>query len=109
MHFGKQFSVHAQQSFDHRLHAAVLIGGALTAALFALPPHAYGSTAVGPAATGTSILQRAQSGARSSAVSAPLAVPTLDNEQWNFLTLINNYRAQNGVGALQVSIALSNS
>lgn len=35
--------------------------------------------------------------------------PTLDSEEWNFLTLINNYRAQNGAGPLQVSIALENS
>src|SRR5579883_1453047 len=35
--------------------------------------------------------------------------PTLDSEEWNFLTLINNYRAQNGVGALQVSVHLEES
>lgn len=35
--------------------------------------------------------------------------PTLDSEESNFLTLINNYRAQNGAGPLQVSIALENS
>ena len=43
---------------------------------------------------------------------APAAVaanPTLDSEQTAFLTLINNYRAQNGAGALQVSVALQNS
>ena len=34
---------------------------------------------------------------------------TLDSEQSAFLTLINNYRAQNGAGALQVSAALQNS
>jgi uncharacterized protein YkwD len=34
---------------------------------------------------------------------------TLDAEQSAFLTLINNYRAQNGVGPLQVSVALQNS
>src|SRR5438270_11519927 len=34
---------------------------------------------------------------------------TLDSEQWAFLTLINSYRAQNGVGPLQVSVALQNS
>jgi Domain of unknown function (DUF4082)/Cysteine-rich secretory protein family len=32
----------------------------------------------------------------------------LDAEQSTFLTLINNYRAQNGAGPLQVSIALQN-
>src|SRR6185436_11584482 len=37
------------------------------------------------------------------------APPTLDAEQSSFLTLINNYRAQNGAGPLQVSIALQNS
>lgn len=35
--------------------------------------------------------------------------PTLDSEEWAFVTLINNFRAQNGVGPLQVSVALSNS
>src|SRR3954465_11290999 len=43
---------------------------------------------------------------------APAALaqsPTLDSEQTAFLTLINNYRAQNGAGALQVSVALQNS
>lgn len=35
--------------------------------------------------------------------------PTLDSEQSNFLTLINNYRSQNGLGPLQVSVALQNS
>jgi len=35
--------------------------------------------------------------------------PTLDSEDWAFVTLINNFRAQNGVGPLQVSVALSNS
>ncbi len=34
---------------------------------------------------------------------------TLDSEQSAFLTLINNYRAQNGVGPLQVSVALQQS
>ena len=34
---------------------------------------------------------------------------TLDSEQAAFLTLINNYRQQNGVGPLQVSITLQNS
>lgn len=32
--------------------------------------------------------------------------PALDSEEWAFLTLINNYRAQNGLGGLQVSAAL---
>jgi uncharacterized protein YkwD len=36
------------------------------------------------------------------------AQPTLDAEQTAFLTLINNYRAANGAGPLQVSIALQN-
>ena len=35
--------------------------------------------------------------------------PTLDSEEWAFVTLINNFRAQNGAGPLQVSVALSNS
>jgi uncharacterized protein YkwD len=34
---------------------------------------------------------------------------TPDSEAWAFLTLINNYRVQNGVGTLQVSAALQNS
>jgi uncharacterized protein YkwD len=34
---------------------------------------------------------------------------TLDSEESAFLTLINNYRAQNGVGPLQISAALENS
>jgi len=37
------------------------------------------------------------------------SIPTLDSEQLAFLTLINTYRAQNGAGPLQVSIALENS
>src|SRR5260370_28182568 len=37
------------------------------------------------------------------------SIPTLDSQQLAFLTLINNYRAQNGAGPLQVSIALENS
>jgi len=36
----------------------------------------------------------------------PADIPTLDAEQWAFLTLINNYRAQNGAGPLQVSVKL---
>jgi uncharacterized protein YkwD/chitodextrinase len=35
--------------------------------------------------------------------------PTLDSEEWAFLSLLNAYRAQNGAGALQVSVALQNS
>src|SRR3954464_4489892 len=35
--------------------------------------------------------------------------PTLDAEQSAFVTLINNFRAQNGLGALQVSLALQQS
>ena len=35
--------------------------------------------------------------------------PTLDSEQLAFFTLINNYRAENGTGALQVSLALQKS
>jgi uncharacterized protein YkwD/chitodextrinase len=35
--------------------------------------------------------------------------PALDSEEVAFLTLINNYRAQNGVGPLKVSAALRNS
>ncbi len=37
----------------------------------------------------------------------PPGTPTLDSEDWAFLTLINNYRAQNGVGPLQVSVELA--
>ena len=37
------------------------------------------------------------------------AVPALDSEESAFLTLINNYRAQNGAGPLQVSVALRQS
>jgi uncharacterized protein YkwD len=42
-------------------------------------------------------------------LAAPMLAQTLDTEQAAFLTLINNYRAQNGVGPLQVSVALQNS
>jgi uncharacterized protein YkwD/chitodextrinase len=35
--------------------------------------------------------------------------PVMDSEEWAFLTLINNYRAQNGAGPLAVSVALENS
>lgn len=37
------------------------------------------------------------------------STPTLDSDEAAFLTLINNFRAQNGAGALQVSAALQNS
>src|SRR4051795_7719401 len=37
------------------------------------------------------------------------AQTTLDAEQSAFLTLINNFRAQNGAGPLQVSLALQQS
>src|SRR5437764_920605 len=40
---------------------------------------------------------------------AAQTTPTLDSEQSAFLTLINNYRAQNGLGPLQVSVTLQNS
>jgi uncharacterized protein YkwD len=40
---------------------------------------------------------------------APVLAQTLDTQQAAFLTLINEYRAQNGVGPLQVSVALQNS
>ena len=36
----------------------------------------------------------------------PPGNPVLDSEEWAFLTLINNYRQQNGLGTLQVSAAL---
>ena len=39
---------------------------------------------------------------------AQAPIPTLDSEEWNFITLINNFRAQNGIAPLQVSIALEN-
>jgi uncharacterized protein YkwD/chitodextrinase len=38
----------------------------------------------------------------------PSGSPAMDAEMWTFLALINNYRSQNGVGALQVSVALEN-
>lgn len=44
-----------------------------------------------------------------SLVPAPVQGQQLDSQQSAFLTLINNYRAQNGAGALQVSAALQNS
>ncbi len=39
---------------------------------------------------------------------ATAGIPTLDSEEWNFLTLINNFRVQNGVAPLQVSVTLQN-
>src|ERR1700694_112428 len=36
-------------------------------------------------------------------------IPTLESEEWAFLTLINIYRAQHGAGPLQVSVTLENS
>lgn len=41
------------------------------------------------------------------AVSAQSQSPTLDGEEQMVLTLINDYRAQNGLGALRVSVALT--
>lgn len=38
----------------------------------------------------------------------PTGTPALDTEEWAFLTLINNYRAQNGLGPLQVDVELEN-
>jgi uncharacterized protein YkwD len=40
--------------------------------------------------------------------SSSTQAPTLDSEEWAFLTLINNYRTQNGLGTLQVSVDLEN-
>uniref|UniRef100_Q01TD4 Allergen V5/Tpx-1 family protein n=1 Tax=Solibacter usitatus (strain Ellin6076) TaxID=234267 RepID=Q01TD4_SOLUE len=37
----------------------------------------------------------------------PSGPPTLDGEDWAFLTLINNFRAQNGAGPLQMSVELA--
>lgn len=42
-------------------------------------------------------------------LAAPIVqAQSLDSEQSAFLTLINNYRAQNGAGPLQISVALQN-
>lgn len=41
-------------------------------------------------------------------VPARSATPALDSEQWAFLAAINDFRAQNGVGPLQVSATLQN-
>ena len=38
----------------------------------------------------------------------PTSTPTLDSEEWAFLTAINAYRAQNGAGPLQADVALEN-
>ncbi|HXS96498.1 MAG TPA: PA14 domain-containing protein [Candidatus Limnocylindrales bacterium] len=38
----------------------------------------------------------------------PSTPPAMDSEDWAFLTLINNYRAQNGLRTLQVSATLEN-
>jgi uncharacterized protein YkwD/chitodextrinase len=48
-------------------------------------------------------------GTSCSSTPTPGGTPTVDSEEWNFLTLINNYRAQNGAGPLQVSVDLENS
>src|SRR5215831_6588830 len=49
---------------------------------------------------------------RSATGTTPVPVPppatAPDSEEWAFLTLINNYRAQNGLSQLQVSVALEN-
>ena len=44
-----------------------------------------------------------------SSTAARATAQTLDSEQSAFLTLINNYRAQNGAGPLQISVSLQNS
>src|SRR5271154_4367549 len=41
-------------------------------------------------------------------VKSPPALPVLNTEELTFLSLINAYRAQNGAGPLQVSLALQN-
>jgi len=43
-----------------------------------------------------------------SQIASAQTLPTLDSEEQAFLTLINQYRAQNGLGLLQVSAALTN-
>src|SRR5579884_1697131 len=40
---------------------------------------------------------------------SPTSNPTVDSEGWNFVILINNCRAKNGAGPLQVSMELQNS
>jgi uncharacterized protein YkwD len=45
----------------------------------------------------------------STALTGAAQTPTLTSEQWSFLTLINNYRSQNGAGPLQVSVTLQDS
>ena len=44
-----------------------------------------------------------------SSIITPPGNSALDSEEWAFLTLINNFRAQNGSGPLQVSVALESS
>ena len=44
-----------------------------------------------------------------SPVVTPSGNSALDSEEWAFLTLINNFRAQNGSGPLQVSVTLESS
>ena len=58
---------------------------------FATPPPSHTATQTHPLTT------------------TPSGTPTLDSEEWAFLTLINNYRAQNGLSALQVDVDLENS
>src|SRR5438874_8400325 len=45
----------------------------------------------------------------SAAILAPAHAQTPDSEEWAFLTIINSFRAQNGLGALQISSALNSS
>ena len=45
-------------------------------------------------------------GSCGSSTPPPPSSSGLDSEEWAFLTLINNYRAQNGAGPLQVSVTL---
>lgn len=49
------------------------------------------------------------SGSLANAQSSSTTTPALNSQQLAMLALINNYRSQNGVGTLQVSIALENS
>src|SRR5579884_4258670 len=58
---------------------------------FATPPPSHTATQTHPLTT------------------TPSGTPNLDSEEWAFLTLINNYRAQNGLSALQVDVDLENS
>ena len=43
------------------------------------------------------------------AIPQAYAVDVPDSEEWAFLSLINNFRAQNGLSPLQVSVGLSSS